>query len=155
MRRRSCRSAIAAVQVDIRGSAAREVDAYGLALAPGSIDVHSHDDFAVLLQPEMPFKVLQGVTTDIVGNCGSGVVPFAAGLESFRRLHPDADPEPWDGFTEYMERVEEAHPALNVAVSRFRPVTGRGCGHLSGSGPAAARYHSRFVGGVEVAHDGR
>jgi len=99
---------IAAVQVDLRGSAAREFDAYGLALAPGFIDVHSHDDFAVLLQPDMPFKVLQGVTTDIVGNCGSGVVPFEAGLESFRRLHPDADPKPWDGFAEYMERVEEA-----------------------------------------------
>jgi N-acyl-D-amino-acid deacylase len=107
---------IAAVGADLPGSAAREVDARGLALTPGFIDVHSHDDFAVLLQPEMPFKVLQGVTTDIVGNCGSGVVPFEAGLRRFRRFHPDADPRPWAGLAEYMARVEEARPALNVAV---------------------------------------
>ena len=107
---------IAAVQMDLRGSTAYEFDARGLALAPGFIDVHSHDDFAVLLQPEMPFKVLQGVTTDIVGNCGSGVIPFEPGLRSFVRLHPDAHPKPWSGLAEYMERVDEARPALNVAV---------------------------------------
>jgi N-acyl-D-amino-acid deacylase len=107
---------IAAIEADLPGRAQREVDARGLAIAPGFIDVHSHDDFAVLLDPDMPFKVLQGVTTVIVGNCGSGVVPFAAGLKRFRRLHPDADPKPWVGFAEYMARVDEARPALNVAV---------------------------------------
>jgi N-acyl-D-amino-acid deacylase len=94
----------------------REVDAAGLAVTPGFIDVHSHDDFVVLLEPEMPFKVMQGVTTDVVGNCGSGVVPFAAGLARFRRLHPDANPRPWDGFGGYLERVDEARPSCNVAV---------------------------------------
>ncbi len=107
---------IVAVEPGLQGYAAREIDARGLALAPGFIDVHSHDDFAVILQPDMPFKVLQGVTTDVVGNCGSGVVPFEAGLKRFRRLHPDANPKPWDGFGEYMDRVEDARPALNVAV---------------------------------------
>src|SRR5678815_5342143 len=52
-----------------RGGA--ELDATGLAVSPGFIDVHSHDDFAVLLDPQMAFKVMQGVTTDVVGNCGS------------------------------------------------------------------------------------
>jgi N-acyl-D-amino-acid deacylase len=95
---------------------ATELDATGLALAPGFIDVHSHDDFAVLLDPAMACKVMQGVTTDIVGNCGSGVVPFAAGLRRFRRLHPDADPRPWEGFGGYLARVDETRPSLNVAV---------------------------------------
>src|SRR5256885_5540322 len=53
-----------------------EVDGTGLALAPGFIDVHSHDDLAVFLMPEMDFKVCQGVTTDVVGNCGLGAAPF-------------------------------------------------------------------------------
>jgi hypothetical protein len=48
-----------------------EIGGAGLALAPGFIDVHSHDDFAVLLTPEMDFKVMQGVTIDVVGNCGN------------------------------------------------------------------------------------
>jgi N-acyl-D-amino-acid deacylase len=37
-------------------------------------------------------------------------------LKRFRRLHPDASPNPWRGYAEYMDRVNEAHPALNVAV---------------------------------------
>jgi N-acyl-D-amino-acid deacylase len=93
-----------------------EIDAGGMAVAPGFIDVHSHDDFAVLLDPEMPCKVMQGVTTDVVGNCGSGVVPFEAGLQRFRRLHPEADPAPWQGFAGYLGRVAETRPSLNVAV---------------------------------------
>jgi N-acyl-D-aspartate/D-glutamate deacylase len=107
---------IVAVEPVVDGRATREIDAQGLALTPGFIDVHSHDDFAVLIQPDMPFKVLQGVTTDIVGNCGSGVVPFEAALKRFRRLHPDTDPRAWNGFGEYMSRVDEVHPTLNVAV---------------------------------------
>lgn len=95
---------------------ATEIDARGQAVAPGFIDVHSHDDLAVLLSPAMPFKVMQGVTTTVVGNCGSGVVPYAAGLARFRRLHPGATPPEWDGYPGYMRRVEEAGPALNVAV---------------------------------------
>ena len=93
-----------------------ETDARGLAVAPGFIDVHSHDDYAVLLEPEMPFKTLQGVTSDVVGNCGSGVVPFDAGLIRFRRMHPAANPEPWDGFAGYLERVDAVRPSCNVAV---------------------------------------
>jgi N-acyl-D-amino-acid deacylase len=63
---------IAAVGGIERESAAAVLDAGGRVLAPGFIDVHTHDDFAVVLYPEMPFKVLQGVTTTIVGNCGFG-----------------------------------------------------------------------------------
>ena len=58
-----------------------EVDASGLALAPGFIDVHTHDDFAALLRPDMGFKSRGGVTTCIVGNCGFGAAPFAAAIE--------------------------------------------------------------------------
>jgi N-acyl-D-aspartate/D-glutamate deacylase len=93
-----------------------ELDATGLAVCPGFIDVHSHDDYAVLLDPGIPAKVMQGVTTAVVGNCGSGVVPFEAGLQRFSRVHPGACPAPWDGFAGYLARVDETHPALNVAV---------------------------------------
>ena len=94
----------------------QEIDAERLVIAPGFIDVHSHDDYAVLLEPDMPFKVLQGVTSDVVGNCGSGVVPFDAGLVRFRRIHPDANPAPWDGFAGYLERIDAVRPSCNVAA---------------------------------------
>jgi N-acyl-D-amino-acid deacylase len=93
-----------------------EFDATGQAVAPGFIDVHSHDDFAVLLDPLMDFKAMQGVTTDIVGNCGSGVVPFSAGVQRFGRFHPGATVPEWDGFGQYLQRVDETGPSVNVAV---------------------------------------
>ena len=100
--------------IDAPGAA--EVDASGMAVTPGFIDVHSHDDFAVLLDPDMPFKVMQGVTTTVVGNCGSGVVPYDAAIARFGRLSPGAKPPAWDGFAGYLARVQEAGPSLNVAV---------------------------------------
>src|SRR6266851_24231 len=51
------------------------VDAEGLALAPGFIDVHTHDDTSVIRTPEMVPKLSQGVTTVIVGNCGISASP--------------------------------------------------------------------------------
>src|SRR5499426_417940 len=97
-----------------RGST--EIDARGMAVTPGFIDVHSHDDFAVVLSPTMPFKVMQGVTTDVVGNCGSGVVPYEAAVRRFGRIHPGATPPSWTGFGQYLARVQEAGPSLNIAV---------------------------------------
>lgn len=119
-----------------RGAA--ELDATGMAVSPGFIDVHSHDDFAVLLEPAMPFKVMQGVTTDVVGNCGSGVVPFEAGLIRFRRMHPGADPPRWEGFGGYLDRVGEARPSLNVAVLMGHGSLRRGAMELEQRPPAAA-----------------
>ncbi|HXJ83464.1 MAG TPA: D-aminoacylase [Candidatus Methylomirabilis sp.] len=93
-----------------------ELDAAGLAVSPGFIDVHSHDDIAVLTDPRMAFKVMQGVTTDVVGNCGSGVIPFESALRRFRRLDPEANPPTWDTFATYMARIDEVAPSCNVAV---------------------------------------
>lgn len=56
---------------------AREIDARGLALAPGFIDVHTHDDRAVLADPTMDCKVSQGVTAVVTGNCGISLAPLA------------------------------------------------------------------------------
>jgi N-acyl-D-amino-acid deacylase len=128
---------IAAVgTIDGRGGS--ELDATGLAVSPGFIDVHSHDDFAVLLEPEMPFKVMQGVTTDVVGNCGSGVVPFASGRRRFQRLHPGADPPAWDGYAGYLARVDEARPSLNVAVLVGHGTLRHGAMELAPRPPAPA-----------------
>jgi N-acyl-D-amino-acid deacylase len=51
------------------------VDAEGLVLAPGFIDVHTHDDISVIRNPAMLPKLSQGVTTVIVGNCGISAAP--------------------------------------------------------------------------------
>jgi N-acyl-D-amino-acid deacylase len=101
-------------RIAARGGA--ELDATGLAVSPGFIDVHSHDDVAVLTEPRMAFKVMQCVTTDVVGNCGSGVIPFESALRRFRRFDPAANPPAWDSFATYMARIDDAAPSCNVAV---------------------------------------
>ena len=94
-----------------------ELDARGLTVAPGFIDVHSHDDWAVLLTPEMDFKVMQGVTTDVVGNCGMGAAPNPAAAVIFRALHgPDAKVPDWTDYAGYLRAVDENPSSLNVAV---------------------------------------
>jgi N-acyl-D-aspartate/D-glutamate deacylase len=123
---------------EIRARGGVELDAAGLALSPGFIDVHSHDDFAVLLEPEMAFKVLQGVTTDVVGNCGSGVVPYESGLRRFRRFVPGAEPPAWDGTAGYLARVAEAGPSCNVAVLVGHGTLRHGAMGLEPRAPTAA-----------------
>lgn len=52
------------------------IDATGLVLAPGFIDVHTHDDLEVIRNPDMLAKISQGVTTVIIGNCGISASPY-------------------------------------------------------------------------------
>jgi N-acyl-D-amino-acid deacylase len=100
----------------VAGEGIREVDAHGNAVAPGFIDVHSHDDFAVFLTPEMDFKTMQGVTTDIVGNCGMGAAPFAIAAAMFSGLHGRSNVPEWKGYAGYLEQIEHNPPSLNVGV---------------------------------------
>ena len=74
---------IAAVEErGISGAATEEIDAGGLQLAPGLIDTHAHDDGAFFRHPGMEFKLAQGVTTVVSGNCGFSAVPAAPGADS-------------------------------------------------------------------------
>jgi len=54
---------------------ARVLDAEGLVVAPGFVDLHTHADFTLLAFPDAQSAVRQGVTTVVVGNCGGGVAP--------------------------------------------------------------------------------
>jgi len=66
---------IAAVGAHIDDTAAKVIDAHGLAVAPGFIDIKTHSDFTLPINPKAESKVRQGVTTEIVGHCGFSVAP--------------------------------------------------------------------------------
>jgi N-acyl-D-amino-acid deacylase len=95
---------------------ARMLEAEGLALAPGFIDVHTHDDFAAVVHPDMHFKVLGGVTTCIVGNCGFGAAPWSAAAAMARVFHPKHDLPRWEGFAGYLGRLDAHPPSVNVGA---------------------------------------
>ena len=114
-------------EVTARGGV--EVDAAGLVLAPGFIDVHSHDDFAVFLTPGMDFKTGQGVTTTIVGNCGLGAAPHRSALSYLSFFGAEgrrSDVPEWDGYGGYLDAVDADPPACNVAA-----LVGHGTARLS------------------------
>ena len=66
---------IAMIGSSLDCSAQNIVEAEGLSLAPGFIDVHTHDDTSVIDTPELLPKISQGITTVIVGNCGISASP--------------------------------------------------------------------------------
>lgn len=93
-----------------------EIDARGFALAPGFIDVHTHDDFAALAYRDMGFKSRGGVTTCIVGNCGFGAAPFTAAVEMLGTLTPGLDIPQYDGHAGYADLLDRQPPGINIGV---------------------------------------
>jgi N-acyl-D-amino-acid deacylase len=100
----------------VRGETRLEIDATGMALAPGFIDAHTHDDFAAILHPEMGFKLEGGVTTCVVGNCGMGAAPHSAAVAMARVFHPNHELPGWQGYGGYLDRLESAPASLNIAA---------------------------------------
>lgn len=106
---------------DVSGSAAREIDARGRVVAPGFVDVHAHDDGAVVRDPRVDFKIMQGVTTDVVGNCGAGNAPANDRFRplyraSFSGILGEFEELPWRTTAEFFAAVDAARPACNVAA---------------------------------------
>lgn len=95
-----------------------EIDAAGLYLAPGFIDAHTHDDWALLRTPEMPFKVTQGVTTVVAGNCGISAAPFRVqeGLPDPFNITPEIQKFSFETVTEYRRAINDEAPAVNVRL---------------------------------------
>jgi N-acyl-D-amino-acid deacylase len=99
--------------------ASRRIDAGGATLTPGFVDVHNHSDLSAWVTPSMPSTIRQGVTTVVVGNCGSSPWPLAGFEEGVRLAYGDpADvPAPrWTSFGDYLDDVDRLRPAANVAA---------------------------------------
>ncbi len=104
---------------DLSGANAIEVrDAQGLVLAPGFIDVHTHDDLQVIHAPQMLPKISQGITTVIVGNCGISASPVTLTGELPDPMNLLGAPEDfcYADFASYKNAVNAAVPAVNVAA---------------------------------------
>ncbi len=101
-------------------SADTKIDAKDMVVCPGFIDMHSHSDFVLLINPLAESKVRQGVTTEVIGNCGLSAAPLNDLLkEDILKTTPmleEADLElTWSTMGEYMRLLQSKGVALNVA----------------------------------------
>jgi len=109
---------IVAVGPSLATDGVRAIDVSGLVVAPGFIDVHTHDDLVCITQPDMLPKISQGVTTVIAGNCGisAPMLHFdEAVAEPFNLLGARED-FAYAAFADYRRAIEAAAPRVNVAA---------------------------------------
>jgi N-acyl-D-aspartate/D-glutamate deacylase len=94
------------------------LDARGLAVTPGFIDVHSHSDFTLIVDPRAVSSVTQGVTLEIVGNCGHGCAPIADPEIAKMNIYGyhSGYPIDWRTMGQYLEAIQTRRPAVNVAA---------------------------------------
>ena len=108
---------IVALGTSLAEEGAHVLDATGRIVAPGFIDVHTHDDQLLLSAPQMLPKISQGVTTVVIGNCGISLAPL---------VHPNAPPPlnllggpdkfVYPTMAAYVAALETARPGVNVAA---------------------------------------
>jgi N-acyl-D-amino-acid deacylase len=96
----------------------RIIDVEGLILSPGFVNIHGHSDSTLLMNPRAESLVMQGVTTEVVGNCGYSLAPlrdetkdlviknFPFPLEGLRIS--------WHSLGEYLKAIESMQPSINV-----------------------------------------
>ena len=135
---------IAAVKSELTvDGRARVIDADGLRVAPGFIDTHSHSDLRVLVEPDLPMKVMQGITLDVLGQDGISVAPVRdEDVEQVRKqlagLLGDPDVErQWRSVADYLVGCSTAAPGSNLRL------------------PGAARRGARRRDGARRAQAGR
>ena len=139
---------ISAVEVRRTGTAAREIDGRGRVLAPGFIDIHTHSDFTLPLNPLAKAKVRQGVTTEVVGNCGFSVAPALPGKAELLADYLSAS-APWLPFVEtdfasYMARWPQiaVNTVMQVGHNTLR-LMAMGMENRAPSGRELLHMHSR------------
>jgi N-acyl-D-aspartate/D-glutamate deacylase len=103
----------------LAGAAARNrIDAAGLVVAPGFIDIHTHSDFTLLVDGSADSQVHQGVTLEVVGQCGTSCAPFGDAMTGDQLVGYIAAgiDVTWRSFTEYLERLDQSNLGVKVAA---------------------------------------
>jgi N-acyl-D-amino-acid deacylase len=96
--------------------ARRVIDATGLHVCPGFVDVHSHSDFSIPAYPTADSRVRQGITTEVTGNCGSSAAPLGARTEDRLSLREEGIEADWSDVAGYCAALEKIRVSANQAL---------------------------------------
>jgi len=102
----------------VEAKALMDIDATGMIVCPGFVDIHSHSDLHLLANPLAESKIMQGVTTELVGNCGTSAAPLlgsakVAAKEAGEYLFVNVD---WTTIDEYLLRLHNIRTSVNVCT---------------------------------------
>ena len=103
---------------DVAATGTVEIDARGMAVAPGFIDIHSHADLSLLVNPRAESRVRQGVTLEVVGQDGSSIGPWSDGVFELTRDRYLRDFDVAIDFRDvggFLDRIDRERPAVSVA----------------------------------------
>jgi N-acyl-D-aspartate/D-glutamate deacylase len=103
---------------DLSDSDDPSLDCGGSVATPGFIDIHSHSDFTLLVDPRARSQVAQGVTTEVIGNCGHGCAPITSPgrFKSNIYGHSEHLNINWNSTSEFLALMDQSNPAVNVAT---------------------------------------
>ena len=109
---------ISSIKQYINEKGRREINAKGLIVSPGFIDIHNHPDISLLIQPQMKYELYQGVTTVVGGNCGFSLVPAGKmardtmfGIASLNGMDTQ-----WKSMEEYLNALNSLDIGINFAT---------------------------------------
>ncbi len=105
---------------------AERLDATGMLVAPGFVDIHPHSDLGRISSPDAASRALQGITTEVIGNCGMSPAPLGRDLAEFRTVIGPIDTVPdlelaWHDTASYLEVLDQTPGATNLV-----PLLGHG-----------------------------
>jgi N-acyl-D-aspartate/D-glutamate deacylase len=133
---------------DLRGAqAGRRVNAKGHIVAPGFMDIHSHSDIPLLIDPRVESKVYQGITVEVVGNCGTSAAPMNKAVKAYREKYgrggvPDDFEYDWSTMV----------TTLTASTGRASPSTWR---RGSATAPSARTSWATMTGTPPTRNSGR
>jgi len=106
---------------DLSLQAKKTIDANGLTVVPGFIDIHGHSDYNIILGKQANSKIKQGVTTEVIGNCGFAAFPLKDKcLAHIKELYPELSID-WQTLKEYQEKIIKNGTTINLV-----PLLGHG-----------------------------
>lgn len=118
------------IRPKLKETAAKEINAKGLIVCPGFIDMHTHTDFLLAIYTRMDSAMRQGITTSVVGMCGESMAPIPPEkFDEFKKLFSSLTPMggdlkiTWNTYKEYLEELDKLRiPGNIVPVVGFAPI---------------------------------
>ncbi len=108
----------------IKAEAEQVIDVAGLTVSPGFIDMHTHSDFTLIADGRAESQVHQGVTTEVIGQCGISCAPVCSHA-AIRQVAPwfteKAQYRKWLGFGEYLDVLDDTDLGVNVVAVTLPP----------------------------------